>query len=1558
MKPNPKFSIRLPAWLRWSSIGIGAALAIIYAINLVAAPSDYVIAQKPLYLAQSEPPLMMMVMSRDERLFTKAYSDYSDLDNDGILDTTYTDTFNYSGYFDSNLCYTYANSRFKAAAIADGDEGHTCSGSTHWSGNFLNWVTMSRLDILRYVLYGGRRVVDDLDQTVLERAHIPNDLHAWVKVYSGADIGNFTPGLSGTHSFCNSSHGNAANEPPVFRQAAGNYSEWAATALYQCRTGAETPNDYLGRSDVPPSATNFAVQVEVCDPTADEDLREEFCRSYSSGSDVHYKPTGLLQSYGESGRLRFGLISGSYDRPRSGGVLRRNIGRFSGNGAGCAAGNEINLSTGQLCNQGAGDEGIINTIDRFRLTQWNGWAADSKWGDCPDWGILNRQGFNRDRLNNPGSSGNGSHNCSAWGNPLAEMYAEALRYIAGETTRTTGFNGGSDLAGLPSPVWLDPYRSKAAGGNSYCANCNILVMSSSLPSFDSDEIPTIPHVGNVNTATNAVGTHQGVGSSLMVGRVGATPLGDSLNTHEDTCSIKAVGGLSDVRGVCPDIPSLEGSYLIAGMAHRARTVDMRPGLTGKPASYHRTVTTYGIALADNLPKFDIRVGDSTISLAPLCQANASGSAAITDSGWRTCHLGSVGVGPKQATVSPNHVYGRNLVYAPDGGLVAGSFSLVWEDSLWGNDHDNDVVSMLSFCVGAECGSLSDTPGNICWRSSSPACGGTVGSGEVLVRVETLSAYAGNGMLSGYAVTGSSADGVYRLARRPGGGSNDNSILTNAANPPGTWDPPQVLKFSAGSGGGGLLESPLWYAAKYGGFNDLNGNGVPDAGEWERSGTDQPNNYFFARDPSALRAELERIFETAANAGATTAGGGAGARIGDASFTLEAGYEVPDESVDWIGYLRAVRVSATGGRDQVLWNADIPAAGSRNIVTTLTPTLLDTDGTVDSAVTADDFDAANLGATNAAQLSALGVPMPIPGWLGGTPSATTLVDYLRGAPVAGYRIRSSVLGSIINSQPKVAGPLDDFGYADWRFLATTDPDWRTDLGEGYEAYLAAKATRVPMVYVGANDGMLHGFNASQTSASGGGDEEFAFIPATSRAHLYELANPNYEHKYFVDGAIAVADVSFSAIGQGQWHTVLVGSTGGGGASIPAGGSVMGHGSVFALDVSNPTGFDEDDVLWELSGANDADLGFVLGEPVIVPIAGAGGAPRWVAIFGNGPNSGNGRPVLYVIDIATGERLAKLHPTAASYAVRNGLMNIAPVSFANNTGLVDVVYGGDLQGNLWKFDLSDTDPTSWAIAYGGQPLFTAGIGAQVQPITAGIEVSSGPGGGISIFFGTGSYFAQNDAGSTTVQSFYGIWDNNLTRISAGRDALAQQTITAGVTSNGYETRDVTSNPVSYLSQRGWYIDLQVGVAETGERFIGMPRLQSGRVIFPTYQPTGTQVCSSGGGINWEYALDLLTGQGRMSGITLDPGGESVCVGDCGAIGLNRDSGGSGPASAPGAPVRSTDIFVPRLVPCDPSDPTCTVDDLIDAEQCTFVLRAPGADPLYLPRPCGRQSWRQVR
>ena len=174
-------------------IGAGVLSGLLMSIA-GAAPLN--IADVPLFLPGVVPPLNMLVMSRDHRMFYEAYNDASDLDGNGTLDSGYRPTeIDYYGYFDSFRCYTYAGGLFSPATAAP---AKTCAGATEWSGDWLNYVTMSRIDAMRKVLYGGLRSTDTATDTVLQRAFIPQDAHSWGKEYTsvavdGYDIQDYTP---------------------------------------------------------------------------------------------------------------------------------------------------------------------------------------------------------------------------------------------------------------------------------------------------------------------------------------------------------------------------------------------------------------------------------------------------------------------------------------------------------------------------------------------------------------------------------------------------------------------------------------------------------------------------------------------------------------------------------------------------------------------------------------------------------------------------------------------------------------------------------------------------------------------------------------------------------------------------------------------------------------------------------------------------------------------------------------------------------------------------------------------------------------------------------------------------------------------------------------------------------------------------------------------------------------------------------------------------------------------------------------------------------------------
>ncbi len=315
------------------------------------------------------------------------------------------------------------------------------------------------------------------------------------------------------------------------------------------------------------------------------------------------------------------------------------------------------------------------------------------------------------------------------------------------------------------------------------------------------------------------------------------------------------------------------------------------------------------------------------------------------------------------------------------------------------------------------------------------------------------------------------------------------------------------------------------------------------------------------------------------------------------------------------------------------------------------------------------------------------------------------DFQQEAPNGNFRARNgNMLGDIVNSDPVYSG-AENYAYD---VLPGAE-------GSSYASFLAnTKATRQAMVYLGANDGMFHGFNVGTSpNYADGGVEQFAYMPNAVIPNLLQYAAPPaggtyYPHVYMVDGPPSISDAFLG----GAWKSVLVGTTGAGGQAI------------FALDVTNPSSFaSSNPVLWEISdsatqayvpnpntsagvteqSAVHGDLGYTLGQPAIVRLNNG----QWGAIVANGYNSANGKAVLFIFNLADGSLIAKIDTGAAGNVgsvIKNGLS--APIAIdIDGNRTADSVYAGDLEGNLWKFDLSSAVATHWAVANGGAPLFVA-------------------------------------------------------------------------------------------------------------------------------------------------------------------------------------------------------------------------------------------------------------
>ena len=615
--------------------------------------------------------------------------------------------------------------------------------------------------------------------------------------------------------------------------------------------------------------------------------------------------------------------------------------------------------------------------------------------------------------------------------------------------------------------------------------------------------------------------------------------------------------------------------------------------------------------------------------------------------------------------------------------------------------------------------------------------------------------------------------------------------------------------------------------------------------------------YMADDPATLQTAFDAIFsDILAKAGASSSAATNSTSLSANSYVYQARFN----SGDWSGQLLAKEISTAGIINVVpTWDAAVQLAAktatSRAILTYGRDT---SDGI--------PFRWSNIaGLTDTMAMDALNAD-----YLGVADSNGSFrVDFLRGGTGSGTSIafrsdRNGKLGDVIHSTPYYVG-VPSAGYND------------ADMA-GYLDFTTAQASRTPIIYSGANDGMMHGFNAST------GEEVLAYIPRGVFSNLSRLTALGYgstvPHQYYVDGSPAVADAYVNS----NWKTVLAGG-------LNAGGQ-----GVYALDITNPGSFSEANaaniVLWEFTDEDDADLGYTYFEPAknlltnqsaqIAKMANG----KWAVIIGNGYNnsdadgyaSATGHAYLYILYIEQGTDgvwtpttdYIKIDTGKGSTATPNGLATPTPID-KDGDGDIDTIYAGDLEGNLWKFDVSSSNPGSWGLALtASKPLFTAKDSSNNrQPITSAPLVTTHPFGGFLVSFGTGKYIELADSASTATQSVYGIWDEDA-HINS-RSSLQEQTVTLVVISpppppGSIQYRYNSDNTVNYPTKKGWFVDLP----ETGERIDVNPVIRDGRFVYVSRTPT-TVACESGGK-SWVMEFDYLTG-GRLDLSPFDVNNDGV-------------------------------------------------------------------------------------
>ena len=781
---------------------------------------------------------------------------------------------------------------------------------------------------------------------------------------------------------------------------------------------------------------------------------------------------------------------------------------------------------------------------------------------------------------------------------------------------------------------------------------------------------------------------------------------------------------------------------------------------------------------------------------------------------------------------------------------------------------------------------------------------------------------------------------------------------NYKNNPATWQ--HLVNFTVGLGVNGDLDATNQdtvisnIIANTQNWPDVSANSPQTVDDLWHAAVNSRGRFFSAQSPTQLVTSFTQVLNNIQEASASSA---AVAANGTQISTGSRIYQPVFRSGTWTGNLQSFTTS-DGINFTLEWDTGLTtstfnaqAFASRYIIT-YDPTATSSPSTTKGI----PFRWAN---TNAGQKNNLHTN-PVSATNDGNGSAR--LDYLRGdgsneGPVGlQYRTRASTkMGDIVNS-----GPL---------FIGETPLNYPDSIEPvAFSTYKATTAARQSIIYVGANDGILHGFDGSNGST---GQELFGYVPSMLFPKLSKLTNPDYSHTFFVDASPEAGDVFGNLPRCGGstacWATVLVGGLGAGGKGV------------YALDITDPTQYTltssvENNAskiaLWEFTDATD--LGFTFGKPVIMRVRNGSGGTQWVAIFGNGYNSTGDKAVLYIVDIVTGALIKKIDTGISG---SNGLSTPVAVDIDGDF-TTDLVYAGDMRGNLWKFNLRSNTQSDWdvAIKSGGTniPVFRAVDGSSnTQPITSRPLITKHPDGlgGFLIFFGTGKYMGVSDTALTTDQSFYAIWDKNAVNSSdagqplalgsppvpsathTGSDSnLLRQTVTTSETAAGGEFR-VTSNngPMVWRTSTstapdylGWYMDMP-----TGEKLISSPFLIDERVVFLSIVPKDDP-CSFGGD-TWIMEPDLRSGA-RPNSSPFDVNNDGIACG-CSADNL------------PGAGVPPTGRKIGQLVPdVLPNKTTQSVSG-----GCTVlnVGGATGGTPVagnQTVSACGtmkqRQSWRQLK
>lgn len=717
-------------------------------------------------------------------------------------------------------------------------------------------------------------------------------------------------------------------EPPLIKVTRSNHSLWASNERWQVTwsSGAPMDNHSAGNSNNPAKSLipaysnapswdsrmgegNYIARVQACVPGLIDSVEvdaiagsaKEKCKLYpgpdgvsglnpaTGANDDNYKPVGLLQAYGDDEKMYFGMVTGSYNKHASGGQLIRNAGSFT---------NEVNVasdgtfpkvakfaSDSSPLSSNANGEGLVNAWSLYRIVRYDGLNGYYNSLDHCSWSLYKYGDITND------------NNCQNWGNPFAEIYYQSLNYLAG------GGAGGSAIGdyvsivatgipGLPTPeAHKDPLKE-----GDYCAQLSVVNLNSSVISYDHDQLDSnaygphkmwdpavLPGVKNTVAMTNVVGAAEGIhGNSYFVG-------GANLGTGDDQlCTAKTVGEFGKVLGLCPEAPHQYGSYRIAGLAYYAHTRDIRPDTNSSKLPGDQVVDSYSVALASGAPVIQIpdpenTAGKALATILPACRNTSLGIPG-------TCAIVDFKIVRQDIDATAKRATGR--------------FYINWEDAEQGGDYDQDMWGTLDYDLDKSAGTLTITT-----QVHAQSASQVIAFGYVLSGTSDDGFHAHSG-INGFKKTEAAASGFPAC--------NDSNGCAQA-------DGPSRKSYTLAASNTKLLEDPLWYAAKWGGFIDQDGNKLPNlVEEWDSkinatggTGSDGiPDNYYYATNPRQLEDSLERVFKAILErTSAGTAAAIVSSNVRGEGALLQAFYEPLKKSdtqeARWLGTVQALWLDSSG-----------------------------------------------------------------------------------------------------------------------------------------------------------------------------------------------------------------------------------------------------------------------------------------------------------------------------------------------------------------------------------------------------------------------------------------------------------------------------------------------------------------------------------------------------------------------------------------------------------------------------------------------------------------------